>query len=145
MKQLCGIVLAFVLAGLLALHTTCGNSQTPPDDANKDTQIDRTTPLDPAPQEVALQIVSVTSPVRAGSYATLVAETEAGADCTITVYYKSGPSEAAGLAPKSADGDGRVSWTWKVGTRTTPGSWRIVVTATVDGVTAIESAYFTVT
>jgi len=42
------------------------------------------------------------------------------------VYYKSGPSHAAGLYPKRPVG-GRVSWTWKVGTRTTPGRWPIRV------------------
>jgi len=46
--------------------------------------------------------------------------------CSITVYYKSGPSHAQGLYPKCPVG-GRVSWTWKVGTRTTPGGWAIVV------------------
>ena len=48
------------------------------------------------------------------------------ARCSITVNYKSGPSHAAGLYPKRSTG-GRVSWTWKVGTRTTPGRWSIVV------------------
>jgi len=41
---------------------------------------------------VPLRIVSVTSPVTAGSKATLVAEATPGATCSITVYYKSGPS-----------------------------------------------------
>ncbi len=99
----------------------------------------------PPDEEVDLEIVSVTSRVAAGSNATLVARTEPGAYCTITVYYKSGPSEAAGLYDKSADGSGGVSWTWKVGTRTTPGSWEVVVTATLNGVTTSKSAHFTVT
>ncbi len=42
-----------------------------------------------------------------------------------SVIYKSGPSTAAGLGPKTAGGDGVVSWTWKVGTRTTTGTWPI--------------------
>jgi hypothetical protein len=56
----------------------------------------------------------------------LRANTEPGAFCNITVYYKSGPSEAQGLDPKDADSSGNVSWTWKVGTRTTPGTWRVI-------------------
>jgi competence protein ComEC len=75
-----------------------------------------------------LEIKSVTSPVSKGGYATLIAQTSPNASCTITVYYKSGPSSAAGLIPQNADASGNVSWTWKVGTRTTPGTWRIVVT-----------------
>ena len=46
--------------------------------------------------------------------------------CSITVYYKSGPSRAQGLYPKRPV-HGRVGWTWLVGTRTTPGRWPILV------------------
>ena len=95
------------------------------------------TPVE-APAEAALtiEIESLTSPVRPGAHATLVIRTLPGAYCTITVYYKSGPSKAKGLDPKEADEAGRVSWTWKVGTKTTPGTWSIVVTASIDGQTA---------
>jgi hypothetical protein len=48
------------------------------------------------------------------------------------VYYKT-KSTAAGLGPKTADASGDVSWTWKVGASTTPGTWRIVVTASKEG------------
>lgn len=81
----------------------------------------------------ALEIVSVTSPVSKGSYASLTAKTSPNASCSITVYYKSGPSKASGLEPKTADANGMVSWTWKVGASTTSGAWRIVVNC--NGVT----------
>lgn len=68
--------------------------------------------------------VRITSPVSAGSYATLTVRVSRVATCSITVLYKSGPSSAAGLYPKRGT---RISWTWKVGTRTTPGRWPIVV------------------
>jgi hypothetical protein len=78
-----------------------------------------------------VRLVSVTSPIRHGAYATLtvayatltVAASPAQT-CSITVYYKSGSSSAAGLYPKRGT---RISWTWKVGTRTTPGRWPIAV------------------
>ena len=73
-----------------------------------------------------VRLVSVTSPVSAGSYATLTAAVSPARTCSITVYYMSGPSSAQGLYPKRPV-RGRVSWTWKVGTRTTPGRWSIVV------------------
>jgi hypothetical protein len=76
--------------------------------------------------------------------ATLAARTAPSAKCNITVYYKSGPSRASGLYTKTADSGGNVSWTWKVGTRTTPGSWRIVVTASLGGNTISETVYFIV-
>jgi hypothetical protein len=74
-----------------------------------------------------LEIVSVTSPISKGANATLTAKTSPNASCSITVYYKSGASEAIGLEPKTADASGMVSWTWKVASRTTSGTWKIVV------------------
>jgi hypothetical protein len=72
------------------------------------------------------RLVRVTSPARRNSYATLVARVVPVRRCTITVLYKSGPSEAQGLNPKRPV-HGRVSWTWKVGGNTTLGSWPIQV------------------
>jgi competence protein ComEC len=80
-----------------------------------------------------LEIVSITSPVSKGANATLTAKTSPNASYTITVYYKSGASKAAGLGPKTADASGMVSWTWKVGSKTTSGTWRIVISC--SGVT----------
>ena len=94
--------------------------------------------------ELSIEIISVTSPVSPGSNATLVAQTTPGANCDIDVYYKSGASTAQGLYPKVADNSGRVSWTWKVGTRTTPGSWGIVVRANHNEQTTTQTTHFTV-
>jgi hypothetical protein len=76
----------------------------------------------------AVRLVRVTSPISHGSYATLVAHVSpSNVICSIAVYYKSGKSTAAGLRPLRRPVAGRVSWTWKVGTRTTPGRWPIYV------------------
>jgi len=91
-----------------------------------------------------LNIVPVTDSIGRGQVATLEAETFPGAECNITVYYKSGHGEASGLYSKKADNHGNVSWSWKVGTRTTPGVYRIVVTAYLDGKTVSQTTYFTV-
>jgi len=80
--------------------------------------------------QARVRLVGLTSPVSAGSYATLTVGVSRTATCSITVYYKSGPSEAAGLYPKRGR---RISWTWKVGTRTTPGRWPIVVSCGAAG------------
>jgi len=90
----------------------------------------------------SIQITSLTSPINRGAYATISILTAPNVLCTITVYYKSGPSEAQGLEPKISDGNGNCSWTWKVGTRTTPGNWKILITA--EGIGSIET-FFTVT
>lgn len=87
----------------------------------------------PAPAAQVTTVTSVTSPVTPGSNATLVARTSSNAACTITVTYNSGPSKAAGLGPKTADGSGDVTWTWKVGAKTAPGTYSINVDCNPGG------------
>jgi len=77
--------------------------------------------------EVPITLISVTSPAAPFTDATLTISTSSGANCSIVVQYKSGPSRAKGLVPKVANSSGRVSWTWRVGSNTTPGRWPIVV------------------
>ena len=86
----------------------------------------------PVPQ-VGIALLGLTSPVSKGANASITIQTSPGANCSITVIYKSGPSSAAGLYPKTAGGDGVVSWTWKVGTRTTSGTWPIKIDCTPGG------------
>jgi hypothetical protein len=78
----------------------------------------------PASAAASVRLSHVTSPVSAGSYATLSVSVSRTATCSITVYYKSGPSHAAGLSPQRGK---RITWTWKVGSRTTAGRWPINV------------------
>jgi hypothetical protein len=85
--------------------------------------------LDPArAADLPITLISVTSPAAPFTDATLTVSTAPGANCSIVVHYKSGPSRAKGLVPKVASSSGRVSWTWRVGSNTTPGRWPIVVT-----------------
>ena len=78
-----------------------------------------------AAADARVRLVSVTRGVP-GSNATLVASVSPARACSITVHYKSGPSRAKGLYTKRPV-RGLVSWTWRVGTNTTPGRWRITV------------------
>jgi hypothetical protein len=111
-----------------------------------------TTAPQPTPQptqnsgggSLSISIVSLTSPINKGATATLTIHTLPGAACTITVYYKSGPSSAAGLTPKTADGSGTVTWSWKVGTNTTAGIWSIAVTSSLNGQQTSQTIPFTV-
>jgi hypothetical protein len=79
----------------------------------------------PTAADARVRLVSVRSG-SPGDYATLVASVAPARRCSITVHYKSGPSRAQGLTPRTPVG-GRVSWTWKIGTNTTPGRWAITV------------------
>ena len=84
----------------------------------------------PSTAAARVRLVNVTSPVGHGSYATLTVNVSRTATCSIEVDYKSGPSHAQGLYPKRGT---RISWTWKVGTRTTPGRWPITVSCGTAG------------
>ncbi len=149
-------IFAIILLGLLVVTIACNSqvitpvvpersptSQEQPSAPATDS-VPKQTPNTQQADELELQIVSVTSPVSPGSNATLVAQTTPGAQCNITVHYKSGASKASGLYSKTADNSGKVSWTWKVGTRTTPGSWQIVVKVSNDGQTVSQSTDFIV-
>ena len=83
--------------------------------------------------DLAVNLISVTSPAAPFSDATLEVKTAPEALCSITVLYKSGPSRAKGLVPQQANARGRAAWTWRVGSNTTPGQWPIVVVCRKGG------------
>jgi hypothetical protein len=82
-----------------------------------------------APTAASVRLSGISpQPAHCGNPVTLTARVSSSSvTCSITVNYKSGPSRAKGLYRKRPV-RGRVSWTWLVGTRTTPGRWGIVVT-----------------
>ena len=94
--------------------------------------------------DISINVVSLTSPISAGSTATLTIQAAPSAACLITVYYKSGASQAAGLGPQTADASGQATWSWKVGSRTTPGVWKIVVQSELGGKTSAINIPFEV-
>lgn len=98
----------------------------------------------PPPSDIPLKIVRLTSPVPRGHVATASASTAPGAVCSILVVYKSGPSSATGLGDKTASASGSVSWTWRVGTRTTVGTWPVTITCSVGDATASQTKAFRV-
>ena len=79
-----------------------------------------------APKQV-LDILSVSSPIGGGQNATLSAKGKPNTAYDIKVVYSSGESSAKGLEDKTSDANGNVSWTWKVGAKTKPGTYTITV------------------
>jgi len=72
--------------------------------------------------------------VERGHTATLHAQTAPDTDCSIEVGYPSPPE----LDEATSDGNGIVSWSWRVGKRVEPGSWPITVSCrTGTGTTQI--------
>ena len=96
------------------------------------------------PATLTIRLVSLTRTVSRNGTASITVRTTASARCSIEVDYASGPSTAAGLVAKTASSSGLASWSWKVGGRTTRGTWPIHVTCSRSGMSATLSTSFTV-
>jgi hypothetical protein len=96
---------------------------------------------------LSVSITNLPASVSHGANATLVAVTSPGATCSASVTYASGTvSTAAGLRTQPIAGSsGSVSWTWKVGTSTKPGTSTARVTCSLGGASASASQTFQVT
>ena len=96
---------------------------------------------------LSVRITSLPASIKHGANATLVAVTSPGATCSASVTYASGTvSSAKGLQTEpSAGSSGKVSWTWKVGTRTKPGVSNAEVTCQFGASSASTSKSFRVT
>lgn len=91
------------------------------------------TPAPPA-QATSVTFVAVQGG-RPGQSASVTVQTSPKAQCSITYYVPSGRvSTAQGLENKTAGSNGRVSWSWKIGTNTKPGTGSVEVTC--NGVSA---------
>jgi len=87
----------------------------------------------PTPAPLPVKFTQVTRTVATGHTASVTVKTAKAAGCGITVEYNSGPSTAAGLKPKRADGSGNAIWRWQVGANTDPGQYPITVACSKDG------------
>ncbi len=82
-----------------------------------------------------IEVTYVTSYVSPGEYASISIQGEPNTDYSITVTYKSGASTAAGLYTKTSDNSGYASWEWKVGTRTSSGTYPIRISGGGQSIT----------
>lgn len=99
-------------------------------------------PAETAPvTEDALRLLFLTETVKRGEMATVTLRGIPGQTYVITVHYPSSVSTASGLEPKIADENGEVSWSWRIGSRTSEGSHRIVI----EGAGQTLTLTFTVT
>lgn len=87
---------------------------------------------DNAPVGVSISVL--TSPLSAGSNASITIRTKPKAACSIIVTYdNSEKSRDSGLVPKMADEYGVVSWSWSVESNRTKGKWPIDITCAENG------------
>ena len=77
-----------------------------------------------ASANAAVKRTAFTSAVSAGDYASLTVQVAPRSRCTIKVVYSTGASRAAGLSAKIG---GKITWRWRVGSRTKPGRYPVTV------------------
>jgi hypothetical protein len=134
------LVLLLVIGGLAYVFITDqqGTDKTPTAPAKVQEASPLPKPILPAanaPEGAAVD--ALTSPVAAGENASITVGTNAQSDCMIDVSYNGIKGTDSGLAPKSANVYGTISWTWTVPASTPPGSWPIKVTCAYHGRTGV--------
>ncbi|WP_035424208.1 thermonuclease family protein [Bacillus sp. UNC438CL73TsuS30] len=75
------------------------------------------------------KVTGTTLTVKHGQQASITIKTKPGVKGTIQVIYSSGPSKASGLTAKTANSGGYITWSWRVGTSTKPGSYPVIMKA----------------
>lgn len=80
--------------------------------------------LGPAAAFAAVRKASFTARVHPGDEAALTVAVSPRSRCTIEVVYDTTVSHAKGLGAKTG---ARITWRWKVGSATNPGSWPVTV------------------
>jgi hypothetical protein len=142
-----GILLMLAIAGGMA-YVYFGNKTT-----NVPEVVANTVPIDPvpthqepgpnAPESAAIQYLE--SPVKAGNNSTVTVTTGPNSKCTIVVAYSNVISKDSGLAPKTADEHGSVTWTWTVDANAPAGKWPVKVTCVRNNKTGFVQGDLVVT
>ncbi len=88
----------------------------------------------PAPALATVQLINVTSPVRAGGSASVSVTTHTHAVCSIRVHYGSRPPlVTGGLGIKGTLFAGIVQWRWKMSSNAVHGRWTIDISCGTAG------------
>lgn len=74
-----------------------------------------------------LELINLTSPIKSGGNANLKIKGIPNTEYHISVVYSSKESTANGLENQIADMNGYASWTWKVGTNTKEGTYKVTI------------------
>ena len=82
------------------------------------------------PQSTAKTPITITSGLSfvRNEIATVSINAQPNTEYSIKVYYPSGKSTAQGLENKTSDANGNVSWSWKIGGKTTEGAHYLIIT-----------------
>ncbi len=79
--------------------------------------------------EESLELISLNTSVKAGESVNIKVKGSPHTLYDISVIYSSGPSNSKDLYAKESDAVGNVSWSFKVGNNTKPGSYEIIISS----------------
>ena len=83
--------------------------------------------IEPNPSDNIRLISFSPVPCNPGDEVTITVQGTPNTLYSIKVVYNSGASKSKDLNPKTSDGNGVVSWTWKVGTKTALGTYPVTI------------------
>jgi hypothetical protein len=92
------------------------------------------------PLNTNINLVALSSPIGRNKTASVSIKGLPNTEYEISVFYSSSESSASGLENKFSDDNGIVKWEWKIGGKTAPGEYKIVISGGNESATF----YFTV-
>ncbi len=116
-------------AGMLRSCKVCADGGTiDPPETTAEPEI-TTTPEDTSSPSSKDELVIISWPKTAyrNEYVSVSIKGKANTKYYIEVNYKTGPSTSKDLEPQTSDSSGEVTWTWKVGARSSAGTFDIIV------------------
>lgn len=84
-----------------------------------------------------LTVTSAPGTVSKGSTASISIKGKPTTRYSIAVHYSSSVSKASGLEAKTSDANGNVTWSWKIGAKTKPGTYDVIIS---DGTDEVDSS-----
>jgi hypothetical protein len=137
-----------LMLALVVVLAACGGADSTPAGPTEPPTPSRTVEVTaeptPTPVPLPMTVTRVTKTVSPGDTASITVHTNAGAACSISVLYDSGPSEAKGLDAKDSNEKGDVTWRWVVGPATGPQTVGVTVMCDKNGRTGEATAEVTV-
>lgn len=76
-------------------------------------------------EELAIEVITLTNPAAGGEKATFTIRTDVGSMCLGNRYSESNSSDRGKLGLKNVDREGKASWSWSVGPKSTKGQWAL--------------------
>lgn len=124
------LVVAFLI-GFIYVYNSDGSTNLKAR-SSQASAVDTSSPIKPPPKpgpnaQVGVAEEAFDSPAAPGATTSIIINTTAGANCSITVTLNGVKDNAASLKPQVADAFGNVTWSWTIPSNTPFGSYPVSV------------------